>query len=111
MSVKDLRQQVKERGLKGCSAMNKENLERVLAGQAPLPKIKKLRRNQVSVGVQTDLACDEEAMKAYIQWKAEAFREDERRRAIVWDGDVAIDSRTGEVVEYAVDCSTLWRYR
>ena len=52
--LKELRQQVKAQGIKGYSVMNRDDLILALQGK-PVPK--KLRKNQVSIGTQTDFKC------------------------------------------------------
>ena len=70
--LKELRQQAKEQGIKGYSVMNKDGLILALQGK-PAPK--KLRKNQVSVGTQTDFeVCDKCSLKrfvTYLKFKAD----------------------------------------
>ena len=118
IQLKELRWQAKEKGLKGYSTLRKEDLELLLSGKKPL---KRLRKKQVSDGTQTDylecaefgkidwLICSECGMNRVV---AELKREAEiaeRRRRIVEDNGVFIDSKTGEVLDCDTDLE--WMYR
>ena len=50
MSLKELRQEAKNRGLKGYSSMNLEQVQQFLRGEEEL----KYRKNQKSIGIQTE---------------------------------------------------------
>ena len=105
--LKELRLQAKERGFRGYSVMSKGDLELMLAGLPPAPK--KLRKNQVSRGTQTDFPiCQECALKKVVTHLR--FKDDANCRQIAHVDDEEIDTRTGEVVGCAVD-HTRWRYR
>ena len=102
--------------------MCKDDLQLLLAGKR-VPK--KLRKNQISIGIQTDdflkcancgkidwFTCSECGMVrliAELKRKArEAEREaelEEERRSIVEENGVFINTKTGEVVDYDVDYS------
>ena len=97
--LQDLRKEAKERGLKGYSTMGVADLQLLLAGkQVP----KKLRKNQVCVGTQTDFPpCHDCGIKAIATQLS--FKADTEERKIIYDGDLRIDAKTGEVLEYEVD--------
>ena len=99
--LQELRKQAKEKGLKGYSTMNINDLQLLLAGKR-VPK--KLRKNQISVGTQTDFeACQNCALKnafTHLEFKSEA-----KNRKIVYDGDLQFDSETGELLGCEVDYS------
>ena len=90
--LKELRKQAKEKGFRGYSSLCKTDLELLLQGKR-VPK--RLRRNQVSVGCQTDFPiCNECGLQRYVThlcFKAEA-------RKIAYDGDMEVDVETGEVL-------------
>ena len=98
--LKQLRKQAKERGLKGYTQLKKSDLELLLAGKR-VPK--RLRKNQVSIGTQTDFppcnGCGLKALVTHLRFKADA----EERRRIIHDGELEIDADTGEIVGYEVD--------
>ena len=106
--LKELRQQAKTQGIKGYSVMNKDDLILALQGK-PVPK--KLRKNQVSVGTQTDFeVCDKCGLKGFVthlKFKADRLRrlgyEHAEMRKIVCEDDLEIDEKTGEVCGYEVD--------
>ena len=103
--LKELRKESKERGLKGYSTLCKTDLELLLAGK-PIPK--RLRKNQVSIGTQTDFPiCHTCGLQAYATHLC--FKADAELRKIVHDGDMKIDAETGEVLGYDVD-HTRYRY-
>ena len=95
--LQDLKQKAKERGFRGYSTMNCGELLLLLAGKK-VPK--RLKKNQVSVGTQTDFRpcndCGLEAYMTHLSFKAAA---QER----VHDGDLEVDVMTGEVVGCEVD--------
>ena len=99
--LKELRQQAREKGLKGYSKMVKADLQLLLAGKR-VPK--KLWKNQVSVGTQTDFpVCNDCRLKVivtHLSFKAEA-----QQRKIVNVDDLEIGIDTGEIVGYEVDYS------
>ena len=101
VELKELKEQAKEKGLKGYHRMGKRDLQLLLAGKH-VPK--KLKRNQKCVDTQTDFpVCNECGLKAYVthlSFKADA---DERKRKLVYDGDLVFDGETGELVECEVD--------
>ena len=96
--LQDLIKQAKERGFKGYSTLSKLDLQLLLAGK-PVPK--KMKKNHVSVGIQTDyrpcVNCGLEAMMTHLSFKAAAgYR-------IIYDGDLEIDVATGEVVSCGIE--------
>ena len=105
--LKELRKQAKERGIKGYSTMNKEDLFLVLQGKRP-PK--RLKKNQASIGTQTDFpVCNECGLKAivtHLSLKADAkdrLAAQHEQRRIVVDGDMEFDLETGEVLSSEVE--------
>ena len=97
--LKELRQQAKAQGIKGYSVMNKDDLILALQGK-PIPK--KLRKNQVSVGTQTDFeVCDKCSLKRFVTHLK--FKADAEMRKIVYQDDLEIDDKTGEICGYEVD--------
>ena len=106
--LKELRQQAKTQGIKGYSVMNKDDLILALQGK-PVPK--KLRKNQVSVGTQTDFEvcdkCKKQRFVTHLKFKADRLRrlgyEHAEMRKIVCEDDLEIDEKTGEVCGYEVD--------
>ena len=99
--LKELQKQAKERGIKGYSTMNKGDLELALEGKR-VPK--RLKRNQVSVGTQTDFPiCKECALQRYVTHLK--FVNDAKQRKIAYDSDLKFDAETGEVLTYEVDYS------
>ena len=99
--LQDLRKQAKEKGLKGYLTMGVDDLKLLLAGK-PVPK--KLRKNQVSIGTQTDFEmCDECSLKRLvIQLSLKANVE---KRKIAYQDGLEIDVKTGEVCGYEIDYS------
>ena len=114
--LQELRKQAKERGIKGYSVMNKEDLSLALQGKR-VPK--RLKKNQTSIGTQSDFSvCNECGLKAlvtHLSFKADAkdrlpvgrakgvaAQRDpvgHQQRRIV-DGDIEVDAETGEVLGY-----------
>lgn len=81
--------------------MNIAELHLLLAWKS-VPK--KLRKNQVSVGTQTDFpVCNDCGLKQFITHLS--FKADAQQRKIIHDGDLEIDAETGEVVDCEVDYS------
>ena len=102
--LKELRATSEAQGIKGYSVMNKDDLILALQGK-PVPK--KLRKNQVSVGTQTDFeVCDKCSLKRFVthlKFKADRLRlsyEHAEMRKIVYQDDLEIDDKTGEVCGY-----------
>ena len=104
--LKELRKQAKERGIKGYSTLNKGDLELTLQGKS-VPK--RLRKNQVSVGTQTDFpVCNDCGLEAYMTHLS--FKADAKQRKVVYDGDLEFDAETGEVLGCEVDTTReFWR--
>jgi len=92
----ELKKKVKEKSLKGYSTMGVGDLQ-LLAGKRVS---KKLHKNQVSVGTQTDIppcnACGLEALATHLSFKA-------KERKIVYDGDLEFDAETGELLGCLVE--------
>jgi len=99
--LKELRQQAKAQGIKGYSVMNRDDLILALQGK-PVPK--KLRKNQVSVGTQTDFkVCNKCSLKRFVthlKFKADRLK---KMRKIVYQDYLEIDEKTGEVCGYEID--------
>ena len=98
-SVKFMRKEAKERGLKGYSTLSKDQLIQLLNGEMIEKKIKK---NQKSKETQTEFKqCEECSLDQ------ELYRlslKAERRRIVEEDG-VIIDVDTGEVLGVTVETS------
>ena len=92
-SVKELRKEAKERGLKGYSTLSKDQLIQLLSGEMIEKKFKKNQRCEES---QTEFKqCEECSLDQ------ELYRltlKAERRRRIVEEDGVRIDVDTGEVL-------------
>ena len=99
-SVKFMRKEAKERGLKGYSTLSKNQLIQLLNGEMIEKKIKK---NQKSKETQTEFKqCEECSLDQ------ELYRltlKTERRRRIVEEDGVRIDVDTGEVLGMNVETS------
>ena len=97
-SVKDLRSEAKKRKLRGYSLLNKKQLIAALKGE-PIYK-----KNQVLVETQTEFSicntCGLERYVDHLKFKAAA-----KEGQIVYDDDMTIDIKTGEIVDFDVDCS------
>jgi len=99
--LKELREIAKERGLKGYSALRKDDLYLLIAGK-PVPK--KRRKNQVSVGTQTDFEmCDGCSLKKLVTHLS--LKANVEKRKIAYQDDLEIDVKTGEVCGYEIDYS------
>ena len=81
--LQELKKQAKEKGFRECSTMNISELQLLLAGKK-VPK--RLRKNQVSVGTQTDFKpcneCGLLVLTTHIGFKAAAAE-----RRVIYDGD------------------------
>ena len=99
-SVKELRKEAKERGLKGYSTLSKDQLIQLLSGEMIEKKFKKNQRCEES---QTEFKqCEECSLDQ------ELYRltvKAERRRRIVEEDGVRIDVDTGEVLGMTVETS------
>ena len=99
-TVKELRKEAKERGLKGYSTLSKDQLIQLLSGEMIEKKFKKNQRCQES---QTEFKqCEECSLDQ------ELYRltlKTERRRRIVEEDGVRIDVDTGEVLGMTVETS------
>ena len=107
-SIKELRSEVKERGLKGYSTLSKDQLIQLLNGAVVK---KKLKKNQKSKETQTEFKqCEECALSTmFYQLELEAERNkikaERRRRIVEEDNGVVIDIDTGEVLGMTVETS------
>ena len=99
-TVKELRKEAKERGLKGYSTLSKDQLIQLLSGEMVEKKFKKNQRCQES---QTEFKqCEECSLDQ------ELYRltlKTGRRRRIVEEDGVRIDVDTGEVLGMTVETS------
>ena len=99
-SVKELRKEAKERGLKGYSTLSKDQLIQLLSGEMIEKKFKKNQRCEES---QTEFKqCEECSLDQ------ELYRltlKTGRRRRIVEEDGVRIDVDTGEVLGMTVETS------
>ena len=99
-TVKELRKEAKERGLKGYSTLSKDQLIQLLSGEMIEKKFKKNQRCQES---QTEFKqCEECSLDQ------ELYRltlKAERIRRIVEEDGVRIDAHTGEVLGMTVETS------
>ena len=106
-SLKELRKEAKERGLKGYSTLSKDQLIQLLNGEVVKKKIKKNQRCQET---QTEFKqCEECALSTmFYQLTLEAERNKtltEKKRIIEGDNGVIIDIETGEVLGMTVETS------
>ena len=107
-SIKELRSEVKERGLKGYSTLSKDQLIQLLNGEVVK---KKLKKNQKSKETQTEFKqCEECALSTmFYQLELEAERNkikaERRRRIVEEDNGVVIDIDTGEVLGMTIEMS------
>ena len=108
-SLKELRKEAKERGLKGYSTLSKDQLIQLLNGEIIK---KKLKKNQRCQETQTEFKqCEECALSTmFYQLTLEAERnkikaERRRRRIVEEDNGVIIDIDTGEVLGMTVETS------
>ena len=93
LSVKELREKAKEKGLKGYSGLSRANLERLLAGEKP---IKTLNKNQVSKAVQSEFPlCQNCELKQVTDFMIMGSTVN---RDIVYDGVSQYDAKTGELL-------------
>ena len=120
--LKELQRKAKELGIKRYSSLNKDELILALQGEPVL------RKNQRSVGTQTDFPiCNECGLQRFVThlcFKADAeqrknqvsvgtqtdfpiynecFKAEQRKNKVINDGDMIVDAETGEVLEYDVD--------
>ena len=107
-SLKELRKEAKERGLKGYSTLSKDQLIQLLNGEMIEKKIKK---NQKSKETQTEFKqCEECALSTmFYQLTLESERNkiktERRRRIVEEDNGVIIDIDSGEVLGMTVETS------
>ena len=103
-SLKELRKEAKERGLKGYSTLSKDQLIQLLSGGIVK---KKLKKNQRCQETQTEFKqCEECALSTmFYQLKLETERKVKRRRIVEGDNGVIIDIDTGEVLGMTVETS------
>ena len=105
-SLKELRKEAKERGLKGYSTLSKDQLIQLLSGEIVK---KKLKKNQRCQETQTEFKqCEECALSTmFYQLTLEAERNKIKaeRRIVEEDNGVIIDINTGEVLGMTVETS------
>ena len=105
-SLKELRKEAKERGLKGYSTLSKDQLIQLLSGEIVKKKLKKNERCQET---QTEFKqCEECALSAmFYQLTLEVKRNKIKgeRRIVEEDNGVIIDINTGEVLGMTVETS------
>ena len=105
-SLKELRKEAKERGLKGYSTLSKDQLIQLLNGEIVK---KKLKKNQRCQETQTEFKqCEECALSTmFYQLTLEAERNKIKaeRRIVEEDNGVIIDIDTGEVLGMTVETS------
>ena len=105
-SLKELRKEAKERGLKGYSTLSKDQLIQLLSGEIVK---KKLKKNQRCQETQTEFKqCEECALSTmFYQLTLEAERNKTLtgRRIVEGDNGVIIDIDTGEVLGMTVETS------
>ena len=105
-SLKELRKEAKERGLKGYSTLSKDQLIQLLSGAIVK---KKLKKNQRCQETQTEFKqCEECALSTmFYQLTLEAERNKIKaeRRIVEEDNGVIIDIDTGEVLGMTVETS------
>ena len=100
-SVKFMRKEAKERGLKGYSTLSKDQLIQLLNGEMIEKKIKK---NQKSKETQTEFKQCEECSLDQELYRL-TLKTERRRRRIVEEDGVRIDVDTGEVLGMTVETS------
>ena len=107
-SLKELRKEAKERGLKGYSTLSKDQLIQLLSGEMVKKKIMKNQRCQKT---QTEFKqCEECALSTMLyQLTLEAeknkIKAERRRRIVEEDNGVIIVIDTGEVLGMTVETS------
>ena len=107
-SLKELRKEAKERGLKRYSTLSKDQLIQLLNGKIVK---KKLKKNQKSKETQTEFKqCEECALSTmFYQLELEVERNkikaERRRRIVEGDNGVIIDIDSGEVLGMTVETS------
>ena len=106
-SLKELRKEAKERGLKGYSTLSKDQLIQLLNGGEIVKK--KLKKNQRCQETQTEFKqCEECALSTmFYQLTLEVKRNKIKaeRRIVEEDNGVIIDINTGEVLGMTVETS------
>ena len=105
-SLKELRKEAKERGLKGYSTLSKDQLIQLLNGEMIEKKIKK---NQKSKETQTEFKqCEECALSTILYQltlEAERNKIKAERRIVEEDNGVIIDIDSGAVLGMTVETS------
>ena len=105
-SLKELRKEAKERGLKGYSTLSKDQLIQLL--NCEIVK-KKLKKNQKSKETQTEFKqCEECALSTMfyqLTLRNKTLAKRRRRRIVEEDNGVIIDIDTGEVLGMTVETS------
>ena len=102
-TVKELRKEAKERGLKGYSTLSKDQLIQLLSGEMVEKKFKKNQRceeSQTEFKQCEECSLDQELYRLTLQTG--------RRRRIVEEDGVRIDVDTGEVLGMTVETSFIY---
>ena len=98
--MKELRQEAKERGLRGYSTLSKDQLTKLLSGEMVKSFLKKSQRCQET---QTEFKqCEECSLNKVLH---QLTLKAERRRRVVEDNGVRIDIDNGEVLRMTVETS------
>ena len=107
-SLKELRKETKDRGLKGYSTLSKDQLIQLLNGEVIK---KKLKKNQKSKETQTEFKQCEECALSTMFYQLELEKERNktltkiRKRIVEEDNGVIIDIDTGEVLGMTIETS------
>ena len=106
-SVKELRKEAKERGLKGYSTLSKDQLIQLLSGEMIEKKFKKNQRceeSQTEFKQCEECSLDQELYRLTLKAERNKIKAERRRRIVEEDG-VRIDVDTGEVLGMTVETS------
>lgn len=86
-----MRQQAKEQGIKGYSAISKDDL--ILALQCK-PVSKRIRKNQVKIDFPACNECEVKALVTHLSFKAKTIH-----AKVIYVSDMEIDAETGAVLD------------